>query len=101
VVPPLIQAPDNLSAHNRDRILIMGYDRATLEMAFHVLKSIESDQQVDLFLPSKSKQLCDNLPFDSLPHQVRYLHSPTDSGLSESMSHAKLVLGESWIPTDS
>lgn len=94
VAPPLIPAPGDCASRQRDRIVVMGYDRATVEMSFQVLKSLPSSQRVDFFLPGQSNEVCDGLPMRTLPHEFHFLHAPTDSGLSESLSHARLVLGK-------
>lgn len=94
VVPPLIPAPGDCASRERDRIVVMGYDRATVEMSFQVLKSLPPGQRVDFFLPGQSKELYDGLPMETLPHDFHFLHAPTDIGLSDSISHARLVLGK-------
>lgn len=57
-------------------------------------RKLPPGQRVDFFLPGQSKELYDGLPMETLPHDFHFLHAPTDIGLSDSMSHGRLVLGK-------
>src|SRR4029077_15981403 len=48
VVPMLLPALDEIDPKERHGIVVMGYDRATIEMAFEILSSLRQPQEVDV-----------------------------------------------------
>ncbi len=93
VAPPLVSAPPALGSA-RDRICVLGYDRATLVAAFDILNRLPPGENVELFLSDDVDALTAGLPYDTLPHRLTRTFNATDPDLFASFARAKVVLGK-------
>jgi len=94
VVPPLLPALGETASGARDGIVVIGYDRATLEMALEILRAIGQGQKVDMFCSGPSRQLLAGLDFTALGHELRYHWEPEETELYQAIARSRLVLGK-------
>ena len=94
VAPPLVRAAPELGRAQRDRICVLGYDRATLVMAHDILSHLPAGEKVELFLSDQAEALTEGLAFDKLPHELIRTYNATDADLFTSFARAKVVLGK-------
>jgi hypothetical protein len=94
VVPPLLPPINDGGVGMREGIVVMGYDRATLEMAFEILLSIRQRHQVHIFMPDSSPELLAGLDFSGLSHACSFHREPEESELYRTVARSRLVLGK-------
>ncbi len=94
VAPPLVFAAPETARAPRDRICVLGYDRATLVTAHDILSHLPAGEQVELFLSDQAEALTKDIPFDELPHRLIRTYNATDGDLFASFARAKVVLGK-------
>jgi hypothetical protein len=93
VAPPLVSTPPGLGAA-RDRVCVLGYDRATLVAAYDILSKLPPGENVELFLSDDVDALTAGLPYDKLPHKLTRTFNASDAALFDSFARAKVVLGK-------
>lgn len=91
VVPPLVRFPPDFASLARDRIVILGYDPATLASGLSLLGLLPRGQRVDFLVSPESRTLLEK---HDLGFEHRILELPTDAAMYDSLTRARLVFGK-------
>jgi hypothetical protein len=95
VVPMLLPPVGGVDPKERHGIVVMGYDRATIETAFEILRLLRPPQTVDVFLVGSPGTLLAGLNLAELPHTIRLHRDAPEPDLYGAVARSRLVLAKS------